>query len=316
MTTPAPTRYPPPLPARLLHPRHWPLWCAFGLLYLLGWLPQRWRHRLGAGLGQLMLRHNRKRRFIAGLNIEWCFRERDAAWREGLLQRFAGYLGRSYLEFGFLWWAGRRRFLRRVEFEGLEQVQALLAAGEPVILFTLHTLGMDMGGTALSTQIPMVTFSNSMRDPLLEWMLAARRSRFGCTIFPRSGGIRPVVRALRQGRVLFFPCDEDQGTRANMETVFAPFCGNIKSTLTSPVRLARLTGARLVPCSTVFDEASGRYRVRIYAPLEGVPTDDAVHDATVLNMAFERAIREAPEQYHWGQRMFHTRPDNPKSPYG
>lgn len=308
--------YPPPFPTRFLKPRHWPLWLGFGLLYLLGWLPQTWRHRIGDAVGRALLRRNRKREAISRINIEWCFRQQDSTAHDALLHRFAGYLGRSYLDFGWLWWAGRTRLLRGVQFEGLEEVNKRLAAGERVILFTLHTLGMDVGGTALSTRLPLVTFANSMRNPLLEWMLAWRRSRFGCTLFPRSGGIRPVIRALREGQVLFFPCDEDQGTRANMETVFAPFFGNTKSTLTSPMRLARTTGAALLPCSTVFDESTGCYRVRIHPALQDVPTDDAFHDAAVLNAAFERAILEAPEQYHWGQRMFHTRPDNPISPYG
>lgn len=304
-------RYPPPLPRAYLGPRYWPLWLGFGLLWLLGHLPRRLRHLLGEGVGRLALRRNAKRRAIVETNLEWCFPEWDAARREQTLWRFAGQLGRSYLEFGFFWWCSREAFLRRVDFEGEEEIERLMAAGEQVVLVTPHSLAMDIGGMALSLRLPLVTFANDMRNPLLAWMVARQRGRFGCQIIPRSRGIRPAVKSLKSGRVLYFPSDEDQGER-DAETVFAPFFGIAKSTLTSPWRLARIGGARVLACNTYFDVARRRYVVRITPPLAA---DGDSGQAAALNAAFEGLIRLAPEQMLWSLRLFQTRPDGSPPPY-
>ncbi len=307
-----PQRYPPPLPRRFLAPRFWPAWLLSGLLWLLGRLPMPLRHSLGNLLGGLALGRNGKRAAITATNLEWCLPELDTAQRKALQRRFGAWLGRSFIEFGFLWWSGRRRFFRHVRFEGLEQLETMLARDEKVILFTLHTLAMDIGGTALSARVPMSTFANTMRNPLLEWLMAERRGRFGCRIHPRSGGLRPVIKDIKAGRILFFPCDEDQGLR-QAETVFAPFFGIPKATLTSPLRLARLSGARLMPCSCWFDAATRSYVVKVWPPLDLQGDEHA--DCSAINRAFETAIRLAPEQYLWSQRLFVSNPDGLPPPY-
>lgn len=305
-------RYPPPLPRRLLGPAHWGSWLAVALLWLLGRLPARLRHRLGGAIGGMMLARSAKRREIVNLNLAWCFPQQGEAQRHATAHAFGRWLGHSFIEFGFLWWSSRHRLMRRVRFEGLEPLERALAEGERVILFTLHTLSMDIGGVALSTRVPLTTFANSMRNPLLEWLMASRRARFGCHIYARDEGIRGVIGELKGGRVLFFPCDEDQGER-HAETVYAPFFGVQKATLTSPLRLARLCRARLMPCTTWFDEGRGEYVVKLYAPLQ--LSGETQSDAALLNRAFEAAIGEAPAQYLWSQRLFTSRPDAAPAPY-
>ena len=304
--------YPPPLPRRLLKPRYWGSWLGVALLWLIGRLPGPLRWWLGEQLGGLMSSRSAKRREIVALNLEWCFPQLSEAERAALQQDFSRWLGRSFLEFGFLWWASRKRFERRIRFEGLECLQQALAAEQRVILFTLHTLAMDIGGVAISSKVPLTTFANAMRNPLLEWFMASRRGRFGCRVHAREEGIRGVIGELKKGRVLFFPCDEDQGER-QAETVFAPLFGVEKATLTSPLRLARLCRAQLMPCTTWFDEATGQYVVRLYPalPLSG----ETQADSALLNHAFEQAINEAPAQYLWSQRLFTSRPDGAPPPY-
>ncbi|MDH5784475.1 MAG: lysophospholipid acyltransferase family protein [Chromatiales bacterium] len=304
--------YPPPLRIDMFKPAYWGSWAGIALLWLIGRLPGSLRWRLGRVFGRLMLLRSDKRREIVELNLAWCFPRLSQAERTALRDEFAQWLGRSYLEFGFLWWASPGRFEQRIRFEGLESLQGALAAGQRVILFTQHTLAMDIGGVALSTRVPLTTFANAMRNPLLEWFMASRRARFGCTIHARNEGIRGVIGELKGGRVLFFPCDEDQGAR-QAETLFAPFFGIEKATLTSPLRLARLCRAQLMPCTTWFDEARGEYVVKLYPPLP--LSGETEGDTLLLNRAFEQAINEAPAQYLWSQRLFTSRPDGSPPPY-
>lgn len=311
----APTARYPRFHYSLLSPRHWPTWLLLGLLWVVGRCPRVLRFALGGALGHLAMATNAKRRQIAKTNLEWCFPEQGTATQEQWLTRFAKWLGRSYLELGFVWWSRKKRVLGAVEFEGLEALQQLMAQGRPVIAVVPHSLSMDLGGIALSAQVPMATFANAMRNPVLDWMMASRRGRFGCIIHPRSHGIRPVIKELKAGRLLFFPCDEDPGRHRKADSEFALFFGARKATLTSPSRLARMAGAVLVPCTGFFDEARGRYRVVIGQPLPEPIGENAGADAAKISLAFEQLIRLAPTQYLWTQRLFQSRPNEHPIPY-
>lgn len=302
-----------PLPKRLLLPHRWPTWLAVGLLYLFGKLPRRWRVALGGRLGSRLFAGSSKRREIVAVNLSWCFPWLEVWKRQRLAEKFARRLGRTYLEFSWFWWAKRDDYLKQVCFDGLQAVESMLVRGERVIVVTVHNLAMDIGGTALSMRLPLTTFANEFRNPVLDWLVANRRGRFGCVIHRRSDGIRPVVRELKAGRVIFFPADEDQGAK-QAETLFAPFFGVAKSTLTSPLRLARLAGAHVVPCGTYYDEEKGCYRVKLFPPIE-FDGEELADGARALSKAFERVIREVPADYLWSQRLFTSRPDGGPAPY-
>ena len=129
----------------------------------------------------------------------------------------------------------------------------------------------------------------------------------------RDQGLRPLVRSMRAGRACFYIPDEDFGDAKY--TVFAPFFGVQTSTLTMASRLARITGALVVPSATRLDSKTGRYVMTIGDPLENFPGSVEQADATALNQAMEALIRQVPDQYMWTFRWFRTQPDGQPSPY-
>ena len=64
-------------------------------------------------------------------------------------------------------------------------------------------------------------------------------------------------------------------------------------------------------CPTgVWDALKGATRVRIEAPLEGLPGDDPEEDTRKYVAALEAQIRRCPEQYYWVHRKFKNRPES------
>ncbi|MGM0594603.1 MAG: lysophospholipid acyltransferase family protein [Pseudomonadota bacterium] len=310
--TPPENRYRPPFRAAYLGPRFWPTWLGFALLWLMSITPRRLRIALAGGLGRLVMQRNAKRREIVQTNLQWCFPERSEAERERMARDYFRYFTQVVLDTGIFWWASERRFRRNIVLENDQALAASLAGGRRVIIVTCHTLALDRGGVALSADYPFETFVNEARNPLIEWMSARRRVRFGGLVFPRSGGLRPVIRALRQGYALYILTDEDLGPEGS---VFAPFFGIPRATLTTPSRLARMSGADVYTSLTYYDDAAGRYVVKIFPQLEGFPGEDEQQDAARLNGVIEQMIREHPEQYMWSLRLFKTFPDGSPPPY-
>lgn len=304
--------YRPPFKAAYLGPRFWPTWLGFAFLWLMSVAPGQLRIGLARWLGAVVMRRNTKRREIVQTNLEWCFPELSETERERMAQEYFRYYVQAVLDTGLFWWGSDRRFRRNIVLEDDEALAKTLADGRRVIIVTCHTPGLDRGGVALSADYPFETFVNEARNPLIEWMSARRRVRFAGLVFPRSGGLRPVIRALRQGYALYILTDEDLGPESS---VFAPFFGIPRATLTTPHRLAKMTGAELFTSLTYFDDAAGRYVVKLFPQLEGFPGDDEQADAVRINQVLEQMIRERPEQYMWSLRIFQTLPDGSPPPY-
>jgi KDO2-lipid IV(A) lauroyltransferase len=73
-------------------------------------------------------------------------------------------------------------------------------------------------------------------------------------------------------------------------------------------RLARLTGARVVPCITRQLPGVGGYVTRFYPAWENFPGASVEDDTARMNAFIEERVREMPEQYYWLHKRFKTRP--------
>jgi len=92
------------------------------------------------------------------------------------------------------------------------------------------------------------------------------------------------------------------------DAVFVPFFGVPAATITALSRLAKITGAAVVPSVTRQLPGGKGYVLRFYPAWENFPGADAESDARRMNAFIEERIREMPEQYFWLHKRFKTRP--------
>jgi KDO2-lipid IV(A) lauroyltransferase len=110
--------------------------------------------------------------------------------------------------------------------------------------------------------------------------------------------------------MFYFLPDMDFGPR---DAIFVPFFGVPAATVTALGRLAKLSGASVVPVITVQHPTS--YELVIHSPWENFPTGDIEADVRRMNAFIEDRVREHPEQYFWAHKRFKTRPPGEPSPY-
>lgn len=277
------------------------------LLWMLHWLPLSLQAAIGRGFGALLFHLARSRRHVAEVNLRLCFPEWTEAARRAVLREHFRLLGRSILKRGIAWFAAAERIRRLVRLEGREHLDGVLAQGRAAIVVAPHFLGLDMGGTRVAMEYDGVyVYSRPKRDPVANRWLNWGRSRFGDQLMvARQDGIRPVVRALRAGRPLYYLPDLDYGRK---ESVFVPFFGVPAATITALSRLARLTGAAVLTCVTEILPDGKGYVTRFGEPWEDFPSEDEVADAARMNRWLEGEIRRMPAQYYWVHRRFKTRP--------
>ncbi len=290
-------------------PRYWPSWLWLFLLRICALLPLAWSRALGAGLGWLLMA-NKKRRRIARINLEMCFPKLSLRERERLLRRHFIVSGQAYFDLGFLAWASKRRIARKTHIRGLEHYRDL--RGHNIILLAPHCVGMNFGGSVIAGERAQFSMVKLQRNPVVNWLLNRGRMRFGCFLFSRQQGLRPVIRGVKQGLAFYYLPDEDFGER---HSTFVPFFGVPTATLTTLGRLARMTDALVVPCFTRLLPGGRGYEVILKPPMENFPQGDRTQDAARMNQTIEEGLRSMPEQYLWTFKLFKTRPGHAPSPY-
>jgi len=287
---------------------------AIFIIWLFHWLPLPVLSLIGRFLGTLSYFVVLPRKRVAATNLALCFPELDASARRRLLLRHFQALGRSMLERGLLWWASPERLRRIVRFEGEEHLRALVEAGTPVILLVPHFIGLDAGGVRVAMSFNSASmYARQKKNPVLSDRLYRGRKRFGDQVLlSRKDGIRSVVKAMKSGRPFYYLPDMDYGRK---DAIFVPFFGVEAATITGLPRLARLTGARVLPCVTRMLPGSEGYVIKIDEAWENFPTDDIEADTRRMNDWIEAVARTMPEQYYWVHRRFKTRPVGQASLY-
>ena len=281
------------------------------IIWLLHLLPLQVLAPLGRGAGWLLYLFARERRHVALTNLKWCFPERSDDDRRRIARAHFQVLARSLLEHGLLWWSSKARVQKLVRVEGLEHWLAV--AGKPVIWLAPHFVGLDMGGARIITEWRGVSVYSRQKNPLFDKVLLHGRTRFVTPVlFSRQDGIRPVVKAVREGLPFYYLPDMDFGGR---DSLFVAFFGVQAATITGLSRLARLAGAVVVPAVTQQLPAAQGYVLRFYPAWENYPTDDPAADTRRMNAFIEDRVREMPEQYYWVHKRFKTRPPGEANPY-
>lgn len=274
------------------------------VIWLLHFLPLRLLAPLGRALGMLLYLFALERRRVTLTNLKLCFPQWTEAERVQTARAHFRAFGRSLLEHSLLWWGSKERIQRLVRVEGLAHWQAV--ADRPVIWFTPHFVGLDMGGARIITEWRGISVYSRQKDPVFDRVLLRGRTRFVTPVlFSRQDGIRPVVKAMRAGLPFYYLPDMDFGSR---DSIFAPFFGVPAATITGLSRIARLAGAVVVPAVTRQLPGSSGYVLTFYPAWTGFPTDDVEADVRRMNEFIEQRVLEMPDQYFWLHKRFKTRP--------
>lgn len=273
-------------------------------------LPYRWSARFGAALGKFLYCIPSRRRDIVHTNLSLCFPELSEAARRDLARIHFAHVMRSYVERGVQWFGNDDKLRRLMEVESA--IDLSTSHETPTIFLGFHFVAIEAGCMFYSTGHPVTSLYTRMSNQSLDVIAKTQRERFGAVMIPRNRSAKQVIQSLRDGTPVMLAADMDFGLK---DSVFVPFFGIPTCTLTSVSRLAKLSGARVVPFTTeVLSDYRG-YKLRVFEPLPDFPSACATSDCLQMNEFLETQIRQMPEQYYWVHRRFKSRPEGEPAVY-
>lgn len=290
----------------LIAPRYWPTWAALGLLRAITLLPFPVALGFGRILGHVAYGLAPRRRRIARINIDLCFPESSVLERRTLVRQHFASIGMGIIETAMSWWAPTEKILRQVEWSGLEHFETARAQNRGVMLVGAHFTDLEIAGQPLAELMNLHVMYRPHENPVIERAMSANRARRYGKAIPRHD-TRSLLRSLREGHVVWYASDQNYGHKGS---VFAPFFGIPAATNTATSRIARLTGAPVLPFFSGRIPGTSRYLLEFQPILDNFPSGDDADDAIRINHLIEDFARRFPEQYLWVNRRFKDRPDD------
>jgi Kdo2-lipid IVA lauroyltransferase/acyltransferase len=249
------------------------------------------------------------RRRLAERNLAQAFPRLSPRARRRLCRRSYEHLGMMMVELSGMLTRPLDRLLARVVLDGGEGLNAVMDTHGRALIVTAHLGNWEILTAAHRIMgYPLTIVARPLDSRGLDALVGRLRLKAGIELVDKRNAVRPVLRALRAGRLVGILLDQNA---ARHEGVFVPFFGRLASTSKSIAVLALRTGAPIVPVFT-WRESGGRHRVSIGAPIDlpsGLGHGEAIVELTRrCTQAIEDAITARPEQWLWMHARWRTRP--------
>ena len=115
--------------------------------------------------------------------------------------------------------------------------------------------------------------------------------------------VRSLLRILGRNATVWYAPDQADTRSGEL----LPFFGEPSMTSTATTRLARISGAAIIPLFSYRLPDDSGYVLRFCRPLDDLPSTDVVRDTARLTSVLEDFVRECPDQYFWTHRKFKGR---------
>ena len=276
---------------------------ALALLGLLGRLPLRFYHALGAFLGRLAYRVSARysRRMRSHLRMSSVCK--DEAEYERVLRRNIDETGKQGIEFIALWFRPQAQAAALVgSCKGEQEVLDAYREGRGVILLTPHLGCFEVSAIYAAQRFPITVLYRPPRIGWLEALIVAGRGRGNEKLAPANlKGVRALFRALKKGEAIGVLPDQAPGQG---EGVWVDFFGRPAYTMTLIGRLWETTRPAVFVAAALRRPRGEGYDIEVQR-VEGDLSGEA--GARRINLVIEEAVRRCPEQCLWSYNR-HKRP--------
>src|ERR1700761_5291841 len=280
------------------------------LVKLLGLPPRGVARAIGAASGRMAFWCTPRLRRAGNLNLELAFPGKAAAEREEILQKLYRNLGWLLAEFCQMANYTPEKTKSFIRYEGLENYLVARDRGKGVLVLTGHLGAWELSSFYHSLMgYPMSMIIRRLDNPLVDNLVNGIRCLHGNQVLHKDVSARGLLAAIARGETVGILMDTNM---TPPQGEFVDFFGHPACTGTGLARVARKTGAAVVPGFLLWDESTGQYVLRFGPPLDLASTEDLEADAIAHTAHFtkviEEYIRQYPEQWLWVHRRWKTRP--------
>ena len=275
------------------------------LIFLFEHIPFAVGLRIGDFLGHCVFYVSKKRR-VAYINLKATLGSQlTPGERRKAIRGHFGFMGQNVVEVMSFKQMKCKHHDLNVKIHGLERYEALLRSGHGGVLITAHFGNWELLQVWSGLRgTPIHVLTREQKYPRLNGLINELRESHGSVSVSRGAGIRGLIRALREKKMIGVLGDQSAG---KTDGIILPFFGRRTSVPTGAFQLAHRTDALVMP---FFIVRTGGPEHEVYS--EEVLKDDPslAPEARVEFQArqylkvLEDFIRRFPNQWLWENKRW------------
>ena len=193
-----------------------------------------------------------------------------------------------------------------VKTKGFDVIDKLIKEKRGIILVSAHFGTFTYGAMRLAREgYDVALLSKSQKDPAVDWywrLIRLKQDVQDITEHPTDYSIREMIKLLRNKGILYLQYDQ----RAPGEQPDTIFFGRPVHTYSTPVRLAKKTGAAIVTGYMYFSGSNHIFKISEPVILGEEITDETEQKILQqLTSDLETRIREHPDYWWWFHNRWH-----------
>lgn len=287
------------------------------LLGGLGAVPRRVARFAGACIGLAAYVLLPRLRRVGMRNLQLAFPAVPKSERRRILRASLRSLGWQLAEFAQMRGYTAAQAQQFIRYEGLGNYLATRDAGKGVFVLTAHLGAWELSSFFHSLMgFPMSVVIRRLDHERVNGLVNGIRTLHGNRLLHKDDFARGLLKAMQAGDTVGILMDTNM---TPPQGVFVPFFGVQACTASGLARVARRSGAAVLPGFLLWEPAEGRYVLHFGPQLTLERTGDAEADAVANTALFTRVledyIRHYPEQWLWVHRRWKTRPEGEQGIY-
>ncbi len=283
----------------------------------LGVLPRPLARSIAAGVVRIIYVLLPRLRKTAEVNLRIAFPEWSEAQRKAVVRGMLSNLGWMAAEFARFAKYSKENIQQIVALDGHENFLEGQRRGKGVLYLTGHIGAWELSSFAHALYgFPLHYMTRRIDNARIDELVNDYRCLSGNRPIFKNESARVMLSVLKEAGTIGILADQNTMPQ---EAAFVDFFGKQASTTTGIARVALHTDAAVVPGYAIWDEHSGKYRLRFEPPVELIRTGDTERDVFENTQKFtkviEDIIRKYPEQWVWVHGRWNTRPAGEPSLY-
>ena len=273
-------------------------------------LPPGVSRGVGRLLGAIAFRVARRLRRVGEQNLERSLPGMEPAARDQILRSVFLSLGQQVVEFCRMSRYTPEEASRCIRYDGLHRYLEARDRGKGVLVLTGHLGAWELSSFYHSLMgYPMGMVIRRLDNPLVDTLVNTIRCLHGNRVLPKDDFARGLLAEMRAGGTVGILMDTNM---TPPQGLFVPFFGMLACTASGLARIARKTGAAVLPGFLLWERSEQRYVLHFGEELRmdrtGDESADILTNTARCTATLESYIRRYPDQWLWMHRRWKTRP--------
>ncbi|MBX2079068.1 lauroyl acyltransferase [Campylobacter peloridis] len=242
---------------------------------------------------------NYRHRKIIDINLKICFPEKDQKWRDETSLNIYKNFAKFGIDFIKNQNTSKEEIINKIYFDDEEQILNIMQSKKPLIVTTAHYGNWELLALSFGAKFQGISIVGRALDSMImDKILSKNRTQFNIELIEKKGGLKKMLKALKEGRSLGILTDQDA---VDNESIKIKYFNQDVNFIAGASVLAKKTQAMILPCFVY--QKDEKFFVKTFKALDA--SKASVEELTKYQAkCCEEMIKFKPDEYFFFHKRF------------